>query len=453
MDQPQLNPARRPQVLFIQTFGCQMNDYDSSCVQRMLSQRGYHLTSDPALADVIFLNTCAVREKAEQKVYSFLGRLRRLKTRHPGLKILVAGCMAQQLGKKLLERFDHVDLVVGTRGLAELPRLLEDIQETDARLSHLAAEQDSPGWIGVESAAMVSDVAAPVTIMQGCDNFCTYCIVPYVRGRERSRPSREIIDEIRKLTAAGAREVTLLGQNVNSYGKNSREGIDFVGLLYKIQRETSVARLRFTTSHPKDLTDALIRCFAELDCLCTHLHLPVQSGSDRILQRMNRGYSAAGYLDKIARLRRTCPDMGLSSDVIVGFPGETDQDFQATLQLLEQVRFDMLFSFRYSDRPTTKAAQFDSKVPDTVKARRLVTLQALQAEITLQRNQAEIGRVRDLLVEGPSKTGHGQWTGRTQQNRTTNFQSPAELTGQLVQIEITAAYSHSLRGEVINQPL
>jgi tRNA-2-methylthio-N6-dimethylallyladenosine synthase len=453
MDQPLLNPARQPQFLFVQTFGCQMNDYDSSCVQRMLTQRGYHITSDPARADVIFLNTCAVREKAEQKVYSFLGRLRPLKTRHPGLKILVAGCMAQQQGKRLLERFDHVDLVVGTHGLADLPRLLEGIQETHTRLSHLASEQAFPGWIGGAAADLLSGVAAPVTIMQGCDNFCTYCIVPYVRGRERSRPSSEIIEEIQQLTTAGVREITLLGQNVNSYGKKSREGISFVGLLHKIQRETSVARLRFTTSHPKDLTEELIRCFAELDCLCTHLHLPVQSGSDRILKLMNRGYSAAGYLDKIARLRRTCPEVSLSSDVIVGFPGETDQDFQATLQLLELVRFDMLFSFRYSDRPTTKAAQFDAKVPDAVKARRLVALQALQAEITLQQNRAEIGRVRDILVEGPSKTGQGQWTGRTQQNRTTNFQSPAELTGQLVQIEITAAFSHSLRGELIDQPL
>jgi tRNA-2-methylthio-N6-dimethylallyladenosine synthase len=449
MDQLPLNSTRQPHFLFIQTFGCQMNDYDSSRVQHLLSQRGYLLTADLEQADVIFLNTCAVREKAEQKVYSFLGRLRRFKIRHPQLKILVAGCMAQQLGDRLLERFEHLDLVVGTRSLAALPRLLQDVQETNARLAYLGEEPDAPDWRLQDASGMAGGVAAPVTIMQGCDNFCTYCIVPYVRGRERSRPSAEIIREIQQLVAAGVRDITLLGQNVNSYGRKSQEPINFVDLLRRIQQETGVTRLRFTTSHPKDLTDELINCFTELDCLCKNLHLPVQSGSDRVLQRMSRGYSAAHYLDKIEHLRRISPDIGLSSDVMVGFPGETEQDFRATVRLLEQVQFDMLFSFRYSDRPYARASAFVDKIADDTKARRLVELQALQAEITLRKNLAEIGRTRDILVEGPSKAGHGQWTGRTQQNRTANFQSLKDLTGQLVPVRITAAFSHSLQGELL----
>jgi tRNA-2-methylthio-N6-dimethylallyladenosine synthase len=451
MDQLPYNSARQPQFVFIQTFGCQMNDYDSSRVQQLLTQRGYLVTADLAQADVIFLNTCAVREKAEQKVYSFLGRLRPFKTRHPQLKILVAGCMAQQQGGRLLDRFEHLDLVVGTRSLAALPRLLEDVQETNTRLAYLDEEPDTPDWLPGDASGMASAVVSPVTIMQGCDNFCTYCIVPYVRGRERSRPSAEIIREIQRLVAAGVKEITLLGQNVNSYGSKSQERINFVDLLHKIQQETGVTRLRFTTSHPKDLTDELINCFAELDCLGMNLHLPVQSGSDRVLQLMNRGYSAAHYLDKIERLRRISPEIGLSSDVMVGFPGETDEDFRATVRLLEQVQFDMLFSFRYSDRPNVRASHFVDKIPDDTKARRLVELQTLQAEITLRKNLAEIGRIRHILVEGPSKAGHGQWTGRTQQNRTTNFQSPTDLTGQQVPVRITAAFSHSLRGELLAQ--
>jgi tRNA-2-methylthio-N6-dimethylallyladenosine synthase len=449
MDQLPLNSARQPQFLYIQTFGCQMNDYDSSRVRHLLTQRGYLLTADLAQADVIFLNTCAVREKAEQKVYSFLGRLRRFKNRHPQLKILVAGCMAQQQGDSLLDRFEHLDLVVGTGSLAALPRLLDDVQQTNTRLAYLDEAPDTPEWLLQDFAGMAGGVVAAVTIMQGCDNFCSYCIVPYVRGRERSRPSAEIIREIRRLVAAGAKEITLLGQNVNSYGRKSQEPINFVDLLRKIQRETGVMRLRFTTSHPKDLTDELINCFAELDCLGQNLHLPVQSGSDRVLQLMNRGYSAAHYLDKIERLRRICPDIGLSSDVMVGFPGETEEDFRATVRLLEQVQFDMLFSFRYSDRPNAGASHFADKIPDGTKARRLVELQTLQKEITLRKNLAEIGRTRDILVEGPSKAGHGQWTGRTQQNRTTNFHSPTDLTGQQVPVRITAAFSHSLRGDLL----
>lgn len=449
MSQPHPQPTLSPKFLYIQTFGCQMNEYDSARVERMLAMQGYSLTTEIEQADVLFINTCAVREKAEQKVFSFVGRLRRLKTRNPQLKILIGGCVAQQLGQTLLERFEHLDLVLGTRSLAALPRLFQAVQEQHVRLAHLAEESDPHDPNTGEIRTAVRGVTAPVTIMQGCDNYCSYCIVPYVRGPERSRPSVDILDEIQALVAAGVCDVTLLGQNVNSFGKKSTAEASFPELLHRIQAEAGLKRLRFTTSHPKDLTVELMECFAVLDCLCMNLHLPVQAGSDRLLKRMNRGYSASQYLQKIEKLRQVCPDIALSTDVMVGFPGETEADFRDTLKLLEQVQFDMLFSFRYSDRPYAKAAQFPDKIGEKDKARRLVELQALQAEITLRKNQAEVGQEREILVEGPSRSGGNQWMGRTQQNRIVNFESSVDLTGQLIPVRIQAAYSHSLRGEWI----
>jgi tRNA-2-methylthio-N6-dimethylallyladenosine synthase len=294
-------------------------------------------------------------------------------------------------------------------------------------------------------------VVAPVTIMQGCDNYCTYCIVPYVRGRERSRPVRDIIHEIRSLTANGVREILLLGQNVNSYGRALDEKTDFAELLHSIQAETDVHRVRFTTSHPKDLTMELIQCFADLPCLCRSLHLPVQAGSDTILSRMNRGYTASQYLDKISLLRQVCPDIGLSSDVMVGFPGETEDDFRQTIQLLEAVQFDNLFSFRYSDRPLTISSDYLNKVDAQTKAERLLELQSLQAEITLRKNRMEVGTIREILVEGPSRTSNGQLTGRTLQNRVINFVGSKELIGETICVKITSAFSHSLKGELWRQ--
>lgn len=447
---PQQQTTRVPHYLYIQTFGCQMNEYDSLRVERMLTARGYHTTSDIEAADVIFLNTCSVRDKAEQKVHSFLGRLRRLKTRRPDLKLIVAGCVAQQLGQSLLQRFDYLDLVVGTRGIPDIPQLLEKLEGGARRSVFLPEREENAGWQDLfqRSSRLASEVVAPVTIMQGCNNFCTYCIVPYVRGRERSRPTADIIREIRRVAAGGAREVLLLGQNVNSYGHNLEEKASFVELLQRIQEETDIVRLRFTTSHPKDLTQDLIACFAELPILCKSLHLPVQSGSDRVLKLMNRGYTTAHYLEKIARLRETCPDIALSSDVMVGFPGETEQDFQQTLSLLEQVQYDALFSFRYSDRPFARAVDLADKIPEAIKSRRLTALQGLQAAISMHKNQAEVGLRREVLVESPSKTAHGQFTGRTQQNRIVNFQGHRELIGQVVPVQIVAAFSHSLKGEL-----
>lgn len=449
----QLPDAGGRRCLYIRTFGCQMNEYDSLRVQRQFAALGYAVVDDIGRADVIFLNTCSVRGKAEQKVHSFLGSLRRLKEINPHLKIIAGGCVAQQLGEKLLDRFDHLDMVLGTRAVNSVGQLLQQVQEGGGRLACLPEEEGEEAGTGIDCRAILPQggVKAPVTIMQGCNNYCAYCIVPRVRGPERSREPGDILEEIRLLAESGVREVLLLGQNVNSYGRGLKENITFARLLRRIAAETDIVRIRFTTSHPRDLTDELMSCFFELDSLCRHLHLPVQAGSDRILERMNRGYTAADYMDKIRRLRRLCPEIGLTSDVIVGFPGETEEDFRKTMELIREVRFDNLFSFRYSDRPGTRAAAFADKVDDEAAARRLIELQKSQADITLEKNLAEVGLVRDVLVEGPSRASNGQMTGRTTQNRIVNFKAPLSSTGQILGVRIARAYSHSLKGDIIVQ--
>jgi tRNA-2-methylthio-N6-dimethylallyladenosine synthase len=441
--------AGKPRHLYIRTFGCQMNEYDSLRVQRLLAPLGYVPVQEIADADVVFLNTCAVREKAEQKVFSFIGRLRRLKRIKPHLKIIAGGCVAQQLGEKLLFRFDHLDIVLGTRGVSSIAELLGQVQGNGKRIACLP-ESDGVDQIGEgREAFLEGTLNAPVTIMQGCNNYCSYCIVPYVRGPERSRPAEEILREIKALEATGVREVLLLGQNVNSYGRGLSEKTTFVDLIRRVAAETGILRVRFTTSHPKDLTDDLMRCFSEVDSLCKHLHLPVQSGSDSILARMNRGYKAADYLAKINRLREICPEIALTSDIIVGFPGETDNDFGQTMDLLEKVRFENLFSFRYSDRPNASAAFFEDKIDPEIAGRRLVELQEYQAGITLGKNLAEVGLIREVLVEGCSKASNGQMTGRTTQNRIVNFDAPQWTLGKIIKVKITTAYSHSLGGDII----
>lgn len=436
---------------YLHTFGCQMNDYDSLRVRGLLCARGYTPTENMHGADVIFINTCSVREKAEQKVHSLVGRLRKLKNRNPSLKIIVAGCLAQQLGDQLIEKFEHLDLVIGTRGIGSVGGLLDQL-ELDPHPKVHRPDEDTSDALPVYDApaSLPTGVTAPLTIMQGCDNFCTYCIVPYVRGREQSRPGRDILSEIRTLEESGVREVLLLGQNVNSYGRGLEEKCSFVDLLRRIQEQTGLLRLRFTTSHPKDLNRELMEAFVQLPMLCKNLHLPFQSGSDAVLRRMNRKYTAADYLRKIEELRNICPDMGLSSDVMVGFPGETEQDFKDTLRLIETVQFDNLFSFRYSDRPFTQSAQYADKIPEAIKAERLAELQALQAQITLAKNLQEVGKNRAVLVEGASRNGQGQMTGRTEQNRVVNFAGSPDRVGALIPVQIQEAFSHSLRGREVS---
>jgi tRNA-2-methylthio-N6-dimethylallyladenosine synthase len=426
-----------------------MNVYDSERIAHLLAARDYHPVEDPGEADLVFLNTCSVREKPEQKVYSTLGRLRALKRKKSKLIIGIGGCMAQQEGETFLQRFPHVDFVVGTKELSRIGELLDDVEVYGRRglAANLSGRVDP--YVRLPFFLPASKVVAFVSIMQGCDNFCSFCIVPYVRGREVSRPSREVVEEIRNLAGQGVKEVTLLGQNVNSYGQTSAGEVDFVGLLRAAQEISGVERLRFTTSHPKDLSPALIRAFGKFPKLCEHIHLPLQSGSARILQRMNRNYSPEMYFEKIHDLRHSCPGISITSDMIVGFPGEKEEDFRASMEMIARIGFDDLFSFKYSGRPGTRAALFEDKVPEEIGQRRLMELQALQRTITQKRNKAWEGKEAEVLVEGPSKAHLQESMGRTRTNHIVNFPGKNLAPGSMVRIKIQRVYAHSLRGEIV----
>ncbi|PIP38636.1 MAG: tRNA (N6-isopentenyl adenosine(37)-C2)-methylthiotransferase MiaB [Desulfobacterales bacterium CG23_combo_of_CG06-09_8_20_14_all_51_8] len=446
---------------YINTIGCQMNVYDSAQMASVLKQKNYQPCDSFLTADLIIVNTCAIREKAEQKVYSFLGRLTPLKKKNPGLKVVVAGCVAQQQGVRITERFPQVDLVLGTHMVHRLPEFLEAIEAAAQPL----IETGMTKTIGepasaIEKQASGHDVSAFVTIMRGCDNYCTYCVVPYVRGREISRRPESILGEIRALVAVGVREITLLGQNVNSYGV--KEGMtSFPELLTMVNDIEGLERIRFVTSHPKDLSDDLVSAFGNLEKLCNHIHLPVQSGSDRILKKMNRRYTRSEYLEKIDKLRRVSPDIAITTDFIVGFPGETDADFLDTLTLMETVQYDTAFAFEYSDRHEAPASRFSDKISGPVKNERVQRLFALQKEITRKNRRLLEGKVFSALIEGESrnqlkKSGTSaavQLAGRTSENRIVNFDFPCHwgidfdlLKGQTVNVEIVDVLSNSLRG-------
>ena len=448
--------------LYIHTIGCQMNVYDSDRMAGLLMPLHYTLTDSPESADLVVVNTCAIRAKAEQKVFSYLGRLARLKRRRPGLIIAVGGCVAQQEGSKILERIPSVDLVFGTHAINRLPDNITRIKTGERRIvdiDMLPAIEESGFPEAVYADGKVSQF---VTIMQGCDNYCTYCVVPYVRGREASRQPERIIKEIQALVKTGVREVTLLGQNVNSYG--IKEGVcTFPELLARVNAVDGLLRIRFTTSHPKDLSEALIQAFGSVDKLCHHIHLPVQSGSNRILKRMNRRYTRELYLEKIDRLRHHCPDIAITSDFIVGFPGETEDDFRETLDLIRAVGFDGLFAFMYSDRPHAPAARFSEKIPEQVKGDRLQKLLDLQETINTRKNESLIGSIQTVLVDGfskkqtPTAFSSGkrgvQWTGRTSGNKIVHFVFNDENRsgfqvhpGEMIDVEIERAFSHSLWG-------
>lgn len=433
---------------FIQTFGCQMNIHDSEQIAALLDREGYECTEDVNIADVIIINTCSIREKAAQKVYSQLGRYRALKKKNFHLIIGIGGCLAQQYSSELFKVAPHLDFIFGTHNIHRIPEFIRDINATGSRIVETGF-QSTVKSIGILALPQNGSVSSFVTIMQGCDNFCSYCVVPYLRGREESRAPEDIVEEIHSLVDHGVKEVTLLGQNVNSYGKTIKNGANFPALLRKIGEIRGIKRIRFTTSHPKDLSEELIRCYAVVERLCEHIHLPVQSGSDAILAKMNRGYSSKDYLDKIERLRRYCPDISITSDIIVGFPGETEADFQATLALMEEVRFDNLFSFKYSERRGTAALNYDGKVAESIKLERLHYLQTLQETHTLERNMALKGHKSEILVEGMSKNCRNDLTGRTRSNKIANFTGQAELIGEIVSVVITEPYLHSLRAELI----
>lgn len=451
----------KPQKLFIHTIGCQMNVYDSERIIRALEPCGYQHTEVLEEADLVITNTCAIRAKAEQKAFSFIGRLARMKRRTPDLLVGVGGCVAQQEGEAILTRMPHVDLVFGTSAIPRLPKLLDRVKRRHTRVVDVQRENAIEEIaLNHGSAGIEGPISRFVTIMQGCDNYCTYCVVPYVRGSEMSRQPERIVAEIQALVEEGVREVTLLGQNVNSYGR--KEGLpSFALLLEQINRIEGLSRIRFTTSHPKDLSDDLMEAFGKLDKLCPHIHLPVQSGSDRILKRMNRNYTRRHYLERIARLRRIRSDMAVTSDFIVGFPGESRRDFEQTLALVEEVGYDGLFAFMYSDRDIAPASRFKDKVPEAVQKDRLQELLSTQEAITLEKNRALVGCVLPILVEGGSRrpgladARHEgiQWTGRTPGNKIVNFSwIPDTVTGEevpiggLVDVEIRKAFSHSLQG-------
>jgi len=436
--------------LYISTFGCQMNEYDSARMADVLRvSAGLELTEEPEQADVILLNTCSVREKAQEKVFSQLGKWRLLKRRKPGLLIGVGGCVASQEGEGILDRAPFVDLVFGPQTIHRLPGMIATLRATgrpqvDVSFPEIEKFDRLPEPRAGAATAFVS-------IMEGCSKYCTFCVVPYTRGEEMSRPFSQVVVEVESVVAQGAREVTLLGQNVNAYRGPMADGTicDLATLVRHIARIEDLERIRFTTSHPVEFTEALIEAFADVPKLANCLHLPVQSGSDRILSLMKRGYTRLEYKQKIRRLRAVRPDISLSSDFIVGFPGETDADFEHTMELIADVGFDQSFSFIYSRRPGTPAATLPDEVPHELKQERLALLQARVNEQARRISEGMIGSVQRVLVERPSKRDPRQLAGRTENMRWVNFDGPADLIDRFACVRITEAMPNSLRGRLV----
>jgi tRNA-2-methylthio-N6-dimethylallyladenosine synthase len=433
-------------TFFITTMGCQMNEYDSDLLAQSLLNYGLSPVEDPRKADLILINTCTVRAKPEQKAYSLLGRMSAIKSKKPGTILGVVGCLAQQYGTDLIKRFPQLDLVLGPRQISRIEKILNRMDAVGEKV--VATDLESmPSRSSRCNGYFRGKITAYISIMEGCNNFCSYCIVPFVRGREISRSPEEILTEAQNLISQGVREITLLGQNVNSYLWEQGQSWNFPTLLREFNKLTGLFRLRFTTSHPKNLSDDLIDCFGELITLCPHIHLPFQAGSDSVLEAMHRGYTRENYLELIVKLRTVRPDIAITSDVMVGFPGESRDDFDNTLDLIKTVKFDALFSFKYSDRKGTFAEKMGDKVEETEKASRLSTLQALQKQITRNKNRAFEGQQLEVLVEGHSKRG-GQLAGRTGTNRIVNFVGNNNNIGSLVNVRITHGFLNSLRGEI-----
>jgi tRNA-2-methylthio-N6-dimethylallyladenosine synthase len=437
--------------VFIKTFGCQMNDYDSDkMADVMKAAEGYEKTEDPEQADLILFNTCSVREKAQEKVFSDLGRVKHLKAR--GVMIGVGGCVASQEGAAIVERAPYVDVVFGPQTLHRLPELLqarrrEQQAQVDISFPEIEKFDHLPP-------ARVEGASAFVSIMEGCSKYCSYCVVPYTRGEEVSRPFEDVLTEVAGLAEQGVKEVTLLGQNVNAYRGQmggSSDIADFALLIEYVADIPGIERIRYTTSHPNEFTQRLIDVYAKVPQLVSHLHLPVQHGSDRILMAMKRGYTAMEYKSTIRKLRAVRPDISLSSDFIVGFPGETEDDFNKMMKLIEDVGYDASFSFIFSPRPGTPAANLHDDTPQSVKLQRLQKLQALLEENVRRISDSRVGTVQRILVEGPSRKDANELMGRTACNRIVNFAGDKRLVGQMIDVTITQAYPHSLRAEVITR--
>ena len=426
--------CRMSKNVYIYTFGCQMNIHDSEKMLGLLSGNGYSSTENPENADLIIFNTCAIREKAEHKFYSQLGRAKILKEKNKDLKIVVAGCVAQEAKKIIFKKAPFVDCILGPQNIHLLNDLLMKKQS-------IATEENPSIALNEFTTKRQNNLKAWVSIMYGCNNFCSYCIVPYTRGREVSRPSSSIVAEIRELARQGYQEVTLLGQNVNSY----RSDIGFVDLLKQIDA-ININRVRFVTSHPRDFSVDLINAISDLRSLCEHIHLPLQSGSDSILKAMNRGYSHEEYMKKIDLLKSRIPDIAISTDIIVGFPGETDEDYLDTIKALKEIRFDGIFAFKYSKRKGTKASEMAGQIPDHIKVERLAGILSLQEDITYKKNQELVGSVLEVLIEGPSETDINMLSGRTRTNKIVTIQNSTEIIGSFISVRIEKARHHSLNG-------
>jgi len=433
-------------LIYMETFGCQMNVNDSERIITMLGDLGYAATNEPSAADMILLNTCSVRGGAEEKVYKRLQNLKIYKRDGKSQIIGVGGCVAQQEGEELLKKFPFLDLVFGTHNLHLLPDMVRGAEQGERRSETAFIDNDQRLDL-FPSIKGQSRLSRFVTVMQGCDNFCSYCIVPYVRGREISRRSSDILTEVRQLADEGVREIVLLGQNVNSYGLNVDSEPTFAELIRQVAEVPGIERIRFTTSHPKDMSDDLIACFSDVTKLCGQIHLPAQSGSDAVLQRMKRVYNRESYLEKVRKLRAVRPGIVFTGDIIVGFPGETDEDFEQTLSLIEEVRYIDLFTFVYSPRPGTKAADLPEEMTRSQKMARLDRLMALQKRINLEICNEYIGGLQSVMVEGEGKLP-GQVSGKSDNGRIVNFTGNKDLIGSFIDVRIAKAYPNSLLGEL-----
>ena len=436
--------------LYLRSFGCQMNDYDSGRIADLLEERmGLEKTESLDEADVVILNTCSIREKAQEKVFSDLGRIREAKKCRPGMMIAVGGCVASQEGKKILDRAPWVDVVFGPQTLHRIPELLAEREKTgraqvDVSFPEIEKFDSLP-------APHASGAAAFVSIMEGCSKYCTYCVVPYTRGEEISRPLVDVLVEVAQLADQGVKEVTLLGQNVNAYRGRTPAGdeADFALLLEYVSEIEGIERIRYTTSHPREFTQRLIDAYKKLPKLVSHVHLPVQSGSDRILAAMKRGYTALEYKSIIRRLKAARPGIAIATDIIVGFPGETEDDFERTMDLIEDVGFDASFSFVYSPRPGTPAARLPDDTPYSVKLARLQRLQKRIDENASEISRGMLGKIERVLVLGPARRGEGELMARTDNNRIVNFSGPASLINQMANVRITEVFPHTLGGELV----
>ncbi len=439
----------RPRLALTETYGCQQNENDTERIRGMLFEAGFEFTDDAKIADVVIYNTCAVRENAEQKVFGRLGILKHIKEERRDMIIAVCGCMVQQehITEKIKSVHEHVDLVFGTHALYKMPELLYKAMHQKKTVVDI---EPSDGAIAEDIPILRDDSKkAWVSVMYGCNNFCSYCIVPYVRGRERSRTPEAVLNEVKELVKNGCTEIALLGQNVNSYGKDLDIEIDFADLMRMVNEIEGVERIRFMTSHPKDLSDKLIQTIAECDKVCKQLHLPFQAGSDNILKQMNRKYTKAEYLEKIEKAKKAIPNLSLSTDVIVGFPTETNEDFEETLDVLRQVEFDNIFSFIYSRREGTPAAKLDFVLSEEEIHSNFNRLLEVQNEISKRKNEEYVGRIERVLVDGVSKNDESTLSGRCDSSKIVNFKGDKSLIGKYIDVKITEAHTWSLNGETV----